>query len=375
MKIKKNSIAMFFLIVLYLVFIISIFIPSFNNVLESYLMYIIFIICILFNAIYTKSINKKSALIIFPFIICFVLSLTMLISGFGSYLNVINLILIIVTAKKLNFSDKNYKTILYLCFFLLIALWIKSVSVWDNFVLNLDDNNPNVIAQEIVLAYGIICSGMDLIKKGKDSYFLLALVSIITFLSILQCNCRTALIVYIILVLSLLFKNIRSFINKKYIGIIIIIIICGLLFPFLYVFLYKNSYIINIPFVSEKSFFTGREMIWKIAIDALNNSGIKGYLLGLGSHYVTSYGIISNFHNWYLGMVYYFGIPLTFFFFSYFVYELSKIENITIKITVLSIFLFGFSETSALWAKSQIIIFALFIFINYGKKVIQNEKK
>lgn len=185
----------------------------------------------------------------------------------------------------------------------------------ENFELNKEDINPNVLAQSIILSFGIVYTGIKQIRGEIKSKRILLVLNFMAILAIYFCNCRTALVSIMIFIITQLFENTTRYVNNNIKKILSMLIVIGISIPIIYVYMYENNVDIKIPLIS-KSLYTGREILWKSMIDSLNENKM-GYLIGLGSHNMTSIGVIKNLHNWYLGMIYLFGIPLTI---SYYVF-------------------------------------------------------
>ena len=140
-----------------------------------------------------------------------------------------------------------------------------------------------------------------------------------------------------IFIITQLFENTTRYVNNNIKKILSMLIVIGISIPIIYVYMYENNVDIKIPLIS-KSLYTGREILWKSMIDSLNENKM-GYLIGLGSHNMTSIGVIKNLHNWYLGMIYLFGIPLTISYYVFLMLNFEKIKNVYIKISIVSVFL------------------------------------
>lgn len=362
---KKEKIILFNIVLAYLLYFVGFLIPEMYKTISDYLQYIIFFLCTSSFLLSGRKKRRGELKRLAPFGVLFALSIYLSISGFGSYLNLFNIVYIAYVTQRLSLSRESYKKIFAVDIGIFIALFICSLSVWDDFLLGQEIDNPNAIAQSLALCYGILFIGINsFVKDKKIRRSLYVLIFLLAVFGIYKCNSRGALATIMIMPMIISFNKIKEFVKKHFIVIASIIAILGTSIPFLYVNLYQNSQKIDLSFMSEKDFYTGRERIWSVAIEELEDNE-NSYLLGLGTHNETVIGEITNFHNWYLGSIYYFGIPLTVAMFFYLLYCFNRIKNDDVKIFVLMVLIFGFFETSILWSQSQLFYFAMLVFSNF----------
>ena len=337
MTISKEKIISFIIKMFYIVIILGFISDRVNNLIGKYLMFMLFFVNIILFIFCKIEVKKSLYLYLIPLMIIIILFSILSLSGIGSYLNLLNLILLIIVAQKVKLKKREYKLIVALSCILLLILFFKSIFVWKNFELNKEDINPNVLAQSIILSFGIVYTGIKQIRGEIKSKRILLVLNFMAILAIYFCNCRTALVSIMIFIITQLFENTTRYVNNNIKKILSILIVIGISIPIIYVYMYENNVDIKIPLIS-KSLYTGREILWKSMIDSLNENKM-GYLIGLGSHNMTSIGVIKNLHNWYLGMIYLFGIPLTISYYVFLMLNFEKIKNVYIKISIVSVFL------------------------------------
>ncbi len=337
MTISKEKIISFIIKMFYIVIILGFISDRVNNLIGKYLMFMLFFVNIILFIFCKIEVKKSLYLYLIPLMIIIILFSILSLSGIGSYLNLLNLILLIIVAQKVKLKKREYKLIVALSCILLLILFFKSIFVWKNFELNKEDINPNVLAQSIILSFGIVYTGIKQIRGEIKSKRILLVLNFMAILAIYFCNCRTALVSIMIFIITQLFENTTRYVNNNIKKILSMLIVIGISIPIIYVYMYENNVDIKIPLIS-KSLYTGREILWKSMIDSLNENKM-GYLIGLGSHNMTSIGVIKNLHNWYLGMIYLFGIPLTISYYVFLMLNFEKIKNVYIKISIVSVFL------------------------------------
>lgn len=337
MTISKEKIISFIIKMFYIVIILGFISDRVNNLIGKYLMFMLFFVNIILFIFCKIEVKKSLYLYLIPLMIIIILFSILSLSGIGSYLNLLNLILLIIVAQKVKLKKREYKLIVALSCILLLILFFKSIFVWKNFELNKEDINPNVLAQSIILCFGIVYTGIKQIRGEIKSKRILLVLNFMAILAIYFCNCRTALVSIMIFIITQLFENTTRYVNNNIKKILSMLIVIGISIPIIYVYMYENNVDIKIPLIS-KSLYTGREILWKSMIDSLNENKM-GYLIGLGSHNMTSIGVIKNLHNWYLGMIYLFGIPLTISYYVFLMLNFEKIKNVYIKISIVSVFL------------------------------------
>ena len=253
-----------------------------------------------------------------------------------------------------------YNFIKYLTIILYIYNFVMSFSIWEKYISGSNYGlNPNSVGIFLFLCFVILATFF----KSKKLVFFLLITSIV---GIYMTECRSALIAIIVYFIFKNFPIINNVIEKKLSIFLKLVTIIGIIFPIIYVLLYKNGIDFTIPLL-QKDLYTGREYLWNIMLNALHSEPY-GYIFGLGTNYVTQIGIINNYHNWYLGTFYTFGIIIFCLYFIYLIYNINLLKNSNIKFAFLAIFVIGFFENVGLWNTTQIYIFIFFLIANYKKE-------
>lgn len=263
----------------------------------------------------------------------------------------------------------NYKPIIALTILFFIISFYRSLNIWNEFLINQKEIvNPNTIAQNLMFCCLVFCIILDL-NDTKRKNILIPTICIITAFGINNCNCRTAFISILIFLCVIIIPYIRRLISSNIKKVLCFLVISGIIIPNIYSSMQiKNIEILNN--ISNKNLYTGREIIWKSMINALNENK-SGYIIGLGSHNNTNIGIILNYHTWYLGLLYVYGIPIFLYYYYYLICNISDLKKSMIKLTFIPFFLVGFFETSALWVNVQFMYFIILMLGGYEKTKLE----
>ena len=364
MKNKFNFIIIFALLVV----VISLFSSArMYSILDKYLLYIFLIfdfVMLLVNSNGKFKKNIKLFLISIAALIM-ILSLVLSFGGIGSFLCIVNFIILIYLSKDKLINNKNYKDIFFLIIIFYILNVYTSFSVWEKYLIHGNVINPNTVA--IILIYmTIILSFLISKSKLKNNKVLIVILCCFTLFCILNCHCRNALTALLLFLIIILIPKMEKYVSKHIGFILFLIVFIGLIIPFIYSQGSLNE--INIlSNLTEKSIYSGREIIWKNMILALSQNRI-GYLIGLGSHHVTSLGIIVNYHTWYLGIIYMYGVPIFLVYFYYLIRRIKSLKHDILKIGCVAIFFTGIFETSAIWIYIQFLLFLLLFMDFYDNK-------
>lgn len=371
MKVNKEKINLI-LILIYFILNANLFV---NIQVPIIINSIILLFVLLFNYKTVMYKNKNFMLLVMMNLIS-LMSILITNGGVGSFFNLLNFSLGILIFNTIRINKQDYFILFLVVFLIFIRMFLFSFDVWNDFLLGRALINPNGVAQNLFLSFCIIYSYLKCNTKKISKIILIILLAVSTY-GIYLCNSRTILLSMIIYFLISYIPFLNKFLYKNIKVILTLLIIIGLVIPFLYVTMYEQNYNFVIPF-SNKSLYTGREVLWGYMIKALNYNKI-GYLLGLGTNYSTLMGIIDNYHSWYLGTLYTFGIFIYIIYFKYLINIISKTKKIEITYALVSIFIIGFFETAALWSNTQTYIFIIILFDRYQKinkeKVVTEDEK
>ena len=107
---------------------------------------------------------------------------------------------------------------------------------------------------------------------------------------------------------------------------------------------FSNESLTTLISYTNKSVYSGRDKLWSKMFSQLDADGIN-YLTGLGTKYGASEGeIYTNFHNWYFGIVYSFGVPVCLLYFYIFIKSVGKITSYTFLCGIIALMIIGFFE-------------------------------
>lgn len=362
MILKKEKINSILFYLYFCLFAISIILSTFSSIYSRFSVEITFVV-VLILALNNKTDilkNSKNVLLFLSIIIISLFSLIFTQGGLGSFFNLFNFICGILIFQNMKIGKKQYIFIKYLTLILYTYNLILSFSIWERYLSGSNNGlNPNSVGIFLFLCFVILTTFF----KSKKLILFLFIISVI---GIYMTECRSALVAIIVYFIFKNFPIINKIIEKKLSIFLKIITIIGIIFPIIYVSLYKNGVDFTIPFL-QKNLYTGREYLWNIMLNALQSEQY-GYIFGLGTNYVTQIGIINNYHNWYLGTFYAFGAIIFFLYFAYLIYNVNMLKSPNVKFAFLAIFVIGFFENVGLWNTTQIYIFIFFLIANYKKE-------
>lgn len=363
MKIKREKINLIIILIYIILNTNSFFIISMPLIIN----FMLLLILLLVNR--DKIIKKNKIFLFFLIMNCIsLISVLFNDGGLGSFLNLLNFSLGILIFSQIKINEKDYNMIIILIFLIFFKMIFTSSNIWKQYLTGNTTINPNTVAMNILLSFCIIFSYLKNDRKKLIKAMSLVLI-IPTMFAIYKCNSRTVLLALIIYILSTFTPVINKFIDKHLQMILSILIIIGILIPFIYVAMYQKGYNFIIPF-STKSLYTGRERLWGYMLESLSENKLN-YIFGLGTNNITKIGIINNYHSWYLGILYVFGIIIYFIYFQYLFKIISQINKKEISYALISVFIIGFFETAGLWSNVQIYIYLILLFDRYNKKTNQ----
>lgn len=203
----------------------------------------------------------------------------------------------------------------------------------------------------------------------RFSNIIIFFIFVVNIYAILNCQSRGALFSLLIFILMDFFIPKKIWKNRLLVTtFIVLIIILGTLFPIIYTSLFNNGYSFNIPF-TEKSLYTGREIIWSNFFSIMNDNPFN-WLFGIGSkvNLLPGKGKSLNLHNNYLAIITNFGFIGYILYYIFIVKQISKIyktkriSNLQISMIIgfVTVLINGFVEISTLWHN---FLFFNFIFL------------
>ncbi len=267
--------------------------------------YIILLISILTVFFSSRNINSeyiKQYLFILIFSLYGIIVATVTEGGYGGPITIITGLMVVYATKKMQFSKSDI-TILFCSFFVMALYWIlKSPTYYSEFFYNQwkgDNSYANANSVGYYLQYaGCFMFIMMSLSNKKRIKFLKWIVVLICSWGCYNLRARMALAG---MLFFLVFNIIISMNYKHRRGIIKILlyssILLEILFPVAYLMLYRSGIGAKIVFfgLAEKGLYSGRQLIWQRAFDAMNT--IPRMLFGIGSNQDFWKEGLLNMHN------------------------------------------------------------------------------
>ncbi|KAB7671696.1 O-antigen ligase family protein [Bacillus sp. B1-b2] len=352
---------LFYLIILVtMIFINSSFFWIYSSVSIYAMTFFIIILALLKNKF--KYINYWTHAYIFVFY-C-MLTLTFSDGSFGSVLNIICNVFILLILCEYKLDNSNLKLV-FLSFLIVNIYWIfNSAGYYQEFYNDRTLINSNIVG--MVISYTAIYLRIFLKQRNMKLTSLFSyIIPILSLWAILQLEARGnffALLIYLLidsLIPKRLFKkgNILLF-------LITVIILVGTVIPYIYVN-YIN--LINFdPSITSKDIYT-RQYVWNLFFTAMNND-FQSWLFGVGSQADVWNTTSINLHNTYLAIIGNFGLIGYLLYFSLFLRIIAKITKgpnmstfqIQLILGVTFQLLLGYVEVAMLW---DVMYFFNFLFI------------
>lgn len=289
-------------------------------------------------------------------------------SGIGS---MITFAISVFTAISLEKAEYTYIIRKIISASSIVLLWLMFIISFnyaeDYYGYTATHMNPNTIGMFLMLSY-MIYIVMHIDRGRLLEKVLKILYAGIALFGMLNCSSRGAMLAFVFFLGSFLIP--QGLLNARLVRLLtIVLLVCGTIIPFVYVFLYKSG--INIV-IMGKSLFTGRERLWMNMFEFLGDSW-KNWLFGLGSK-IELWEYDLNTHNNYFNVIINFGIIGYVLYYGFLlsrVYFVSKyISNISIKRALMMfiavVFVLGFTETTSFWS-------VIFVFCYFGLGFAINE--
>ena len=371
----KNSIIIFAIILSLLAFINKAAYQIYTDyaIVFSYLLFFIYFLCSKFR--------WNEFIKFFTYIgIAFIYSISTLVfthGGVGSVFTYLFPIIYLFVMDDASIEDESFYK-LTLVFIAFVVIWgLFSNGYVERFVNNRSRYiNSNSVASAVE---GCAIYVDLLIMKLNRKKIYSVIVYIFAFICVLNCQDRTAAICMALFIILAHLIPKKIFTYRMVMIICIALMIMGFLFPMFYVWLYKGGAIVNTNFLSfsDKSFFSGRELIWVRFFDVMGKS-FKNWMIGVGSNapIYLYYGEQQHLHNNSLAIITCFGIVGYVIFFGYILAKIRKIlknkePDKFIVTCIISFFVYliaGFTENS-------MVGFNLFPLFGIGIALIENNKK
>lgn len=266
--------------------------------------YIILIVSILTVFFSSKNISQtyvRQYLFIISFAFYGIIVALITEGGFGGALTIVTGLMVLYASQQIKF-DKYDIAILAIVMLISIAYWVyKSPTYYSEFFYNhwKGDNtytNSNGVGHYLAYEGSFLFMILSIGTKRWMKWAKWGLV-IICLWGCYNVKARMALVtLFLFIFVNLIAKNkkYRKGIVKSF---LIFSIILEVIFPFIYLLLYKSGIGNNIKFfgLAEKGLYSGREQIWKSAFDTMNT--LPSIMFGIGSkHDFWKEGLL-NMHN------------------------------------------------------------------------------
>ena len=219
-------------------------------------------------------------------------------SGLGVIITFVTLIMILILGKEtfLTRKEEHYLDISFLVFiFLIIVIYYKKDGMYYISRLNQEKMNPNSMAT-LILSFGFMLHNAVRNFYKEKRYILNAAVFVCILYLLKETGARTAMLSYVvfialILVFPKLKMNNKAEENRRLTRMVLLACITNIVVVFVYIQLY---YYIDGDelIVFGKNLFTGREAIWKEAIELYSNN----FWWGISSKHIFC-GQWENTHN------------------------------------------------------------------------------
>lgn len=343
---------------------------------SSIALYLCFGITVLMLLI-RRDISSKSLLIICTYVALMGCSYFAIEGSLGSVFNYITTLLFIEMCGSFRFTKKQLLIARVTSLLGIAYIFIKSFSYASSwYYYRYHDMNPNTLGMAILFCVlFFICSSIEIgIKWSKWKIIFHAMLVMAAIISMVNLESRgTLMALASFCVLLFLPKKLLS--GKRLLVISIILIIVGVIVPYIFLELYSRHF--DLVFLN-KSLYTGRERLWSTMLNLLDKAPY-GWLLGAGSKTDAVASMLSNVHNDYFVTIFTFGI------FGFFLYEMNivtklnnAIRNIEtresarywIYMFISSDIILGYTESVTHWA--PLFIFA---FLSLGMAQVPSLKE
>ena len=326
------------------------------NQLTSTSLYLNIVVCVCVIASNNK-VNRKYFVVIILAIAFALITLLIHSGGLGSILTFVIPLVYIMAFADAEISEKSIKYVKIICVVIVVYEFYYSFNYYGMFVYYIKGKiNPNTVgafSMYAFLYYTALSSQKS--KKNKIFFVILLITSCITMIN---CESRMTLVS---LIVGILLMSIKITNGRFYNCVSLALIILGTIFPHLYVKMYSEGVQFQIL---GKSLYTGREDIWLNMENSMNNN-ITALLFGLGSKSNLFINHDLNLHNNYLGIIVNFGLigfVICFSFILHFIWRGSLCVSDSrhrklLIIFISTVLLYGFTETSYLWASVTMLSF------------------
>lgn len=354
------------LLLLYVIYAIMLCaVPTISRIIGSYSMIINFAVGILLFVINVKKYDSKFLFLIGIMIVNSIVGALINDTGLGSLTTIINLYIIFLYADKVNIRKRFIITSSAIIFIGNILFLIADKS-------NYNTNSIGYLGFVMTVFIFILYENAE--KKNLIIKVIMLLIAIINVVRIYFSESRASLMGLIVFLILMIFPFIIK--NKKIFKSMTLIIILGsVLFPYIYVGMWKNNVEIDLG-SGNKKFYSGRQEIWSKMMDEFEGKE----LYGIGSNFRTKSTDSSlNVHNSLFAIYMIYGalnfvifLPL-FIRFIWRMQEKSNSKNNRIAIAgIIGMLVISYYETNLIWSDVY-MFFMILSCIAYSKEELPEE--
>lgn len=272
-----------------------------------------------------RKISKKEQLLIIYFLILFVyalLSFIILDGGLAGAIIATYSILIFWVYKRCKFNSGIFK-LLILCFMCLNLFWvISSPGYFAKYSNNVNKYLNSNLVGAIIMYTAIYISIFIRNSKWVVAKLTLPILYLLSFWGLLNCQARGSFITLLIFIIFDVIVPKKVWRNKRIaIGIMLMIIIAGTLFPYIYTKMYSQYSNSVTPFI-KKPLYTGREEIWHDFFTVTSGKGLSNFLFPMSSLWPKP---LLELHNAYLAIIADFGVIGFILFYGFWVKQVTNL--------------------------------------------------
>lgn len=314
--------------------------------------------------------KQKNKFIIIYLLQIFILFMTLMLknTGLGSILQMLTVTSILLISPNIKIDIIVEKILRYFIpiYYILFIFVSKS------------HLNTNYVGYIYLCLFILTISVYNLHNKGNISK--LILMYLLTLVLTYTCKCRTAMLastIYFFLIIFFEKINMKKSIKNT---IPVFLVFGSLLFAFMYVFLWKSGFYINLTFFVGKGLYSGRNGLWEEAFKLI----CKYPLFGVGSKYVLNSFPTYAFHNAIMMITVTFGVPNLFLYFYnirnlfneiYSNLSSSSCLNLLLS-SVIILFFVDFFESYTYWSNyNGVLLFIIVLLINKNKNYSLKDNK
>ncbi len=318
---KNNIIIMIVLILDFLTYINANIYLIFNKTVLPYVNLVFSVYCLI--SVVKRHMPKKSISYLFIATVYIAVNSIFNNNSLGAISAFLAIYCYIYYFRHCRLSEITYKIILFVGYIYILYFTLNANKIINTFNSGQTILNPNVISMVILFCLVFITSFYNKIFQRKIGKVIIWLLSLLT---VYKLKCRTELIVIIIYGILHMWISKKIWKQKKFVlTIVLSIILGGIVFPYIYVQISKNTELSVLAYrLTGKYMFTGRELIWARLIDTFSGN-INKIMFGIGSEYAYIIGQGRSMHNSYWQIILNFGLCGLFIFI---VFIISQVKNI-----------------------------------------------